>query len=128
MAEIQAKLQELSDDYQKLQQGKPPNSQSRQKLQAQKTENEGVWKEFENLKDDENIYKLVGPVLLKQDKVEAEGTVKGRLEFIGKELERTEKQIKEVQEKIEKKKGEIIQIQAAAQQAGGVPAPVAAKG
>ena len=32
------------------------------------------------------IYKLVGPVLLKQEKFEAEGTVKGRLDFIGKEM------------------------------------------
>lgn len=42
--------------------------------------------EFKKLKDGEEIYKLVGPVLLKQDKVEAEGTVNGRLEFIGKEM------------------------------------------
>ena len=42
--------------------------------------------EFERLKDGEIIYKLVGPVLVKQETVEAEGTVKGRLEFIGKEL------------------------------------------
>ncbi len=42
--------------------------------------------EFEKLKDDEVVWKLVGPVLLKQDKVEAESTVDGRLEFIGKEL------------------------------------------
>lgn len=42
--------------------------------------------EFNKLKDGEDIYKLVGPVLLKQDKMEAEGTVNGRLEFIGKEM------------------------------------------
>jgi prefoldin beta subunit len=42
--------------------------------------------EFENLEEDETIYKLVGPVLLKQDKFEAEGTVKGRLEFITGEM------------------------------------------
>jgi prefoldin beta subunit len=42
--------------------------------------------EFERLQEGEGIYKLVGPVLLKQDKVEAESTVKGRLEFISKEL------------------------------------------
>lgn len=59
---------------------------SRQKLEAQKQENLGVKKEFDTLKDEETIYKLVGPVLLKQDKVEAEGTVNGRLEFIGKEM------------------------------------------
>lgn len=36
--------------------------------------------------NDEAIYKLVGPILLKQDKIEAESTVKGRLEFITKEM------------------------------------------
>lgn len=42
--------------------------------------------EFENLEEGETIYKLVGPVLLKQDKVEAESTVKGRLDFINGEM------------------------------------------
>lgn len=59
---------------------------SRQKLEAQKQENLGVQSEFEKLKDDETIYKIVGPVLLKQDKFEAEGTVNGRLDFITKEM------------------------------------------
>lgn len=38
------------------------------------------------MKEGESIYKLVGPVLLKQEKPEAESTVKGRLEFIGNEV------------------------------------------
>jgi len=38
------------------------------------------------LKDDANIYKLVGPVLLKQDKTEAVLAVDGRLEFIENEM------------------------------------------
>jgi prefoldin beta subunit len=38
------------------------------------------------LKDDANIYKLVGPVLLKQDKTEAVMAVDGRLEFIENEM------------------------------------------
>ncbi|KAK6840921.1 hypothetical protein PG990_006964 [Apiospora arundinis] len=129
MAEVQAKLQALSEDYQKLQQELQAAVQSRQKLQAQRTENVGVQKEFDRLKEGESIYKLVGPVLLKQDKVEAEGTVKGRLEFIGKEVERTEQQIREIQEKIEKKKTDIIQTQSSAQAAAQQgPSQVAAKG
>lgn len=36
--------------------------------------------------DDANIYKLVGPVLLKQDSTEAKSTVDGRLEYIGGEM------------------------------------------
>lgn len=58
-------------------------------------------------------------MLLKQDKFEAEGTVKGRLDFISSEISRLENQIKETQEKLEKKKGDIIQLQASAQAAAG---------
>jgi len=42
--------------------------------------------EFKTLKDDANVFKLVGPVLLKQDKDEAVAAVNGRLEFIGGEM------------------------------------------
>lgn len=42
--------------------------------------------EFEGLSDEETIYKLVGPVLLKQEKFEAENTVKGRLDYINGEM------------------------------------------
>jgi prefoldin beta subunit len=45
-----------------------------------------VQSEFAQLDDDSNIYKLVGPVLLKQDKTEAVMAVSGRLEFIEKEM------------------------------------------
>ncbi|KJK81119.1 hypothetical protein H634G_03653 [Metarhizium anisopliae BRIP 53293] len=123
MAEIQAKLQTLSDEYQKLQQDLQNTVNSRQKLQSQQQENAGVFKEFEKLGEDETIYKLMGPVLLKQDKLEAESTVKGRLDFIAGEVTRLETQIKETQDELEKKKAEIIQIQASAQAAAGGKAP-----
>jgi chaperonin cofactor prefoldin len=42
--------------------------------------------EFDILGDDANIYKQIGPVLLKQDKTEAVMAVNGRLEFIDKEM------------------------------------------
>lgn len=100
---------------------------SRQKLEAQKQENSGVKSEFGKLKDDEAIYKLVGPALLKQDKFEAETLVDGRLDFINKEVARQEGQIKEVQEKLERVKGDIIRIQTTAQSAAqGGKAPAAA--
>ncbi|KAL6853113.1 Prefoldin subunit 6 [Amphichorda felina] len=109
-ANPQARLQALSEDFQKLQQDLQEFVASRQKLEGQKQENE-----FDNLGEDETIYKLVGPVLLKQDKIEAESTVKGRLDYINGDISRVEGQIRETQEKMEKKKAEIIQIQAAAQ-------------
>ncbi|KAK1767399.1 Prefoldin [Phialemonium atrogriseum] len=116
MADAQARLQKLSEEFTDLQKELQDVVDSRQRLEAQKNENLGVQKEFGKLKNDETIYKLIGPVLLEQDKTEAESTVNGRIEFIGKEISRLEKQIKDTQEKIEKKKGEIIQTQAAAAQ------------
>ncbi|PKS04940.1 hypothetical protein jhhlp_008306 [Lomentospora prolificans] len=115
MEKLQQELEKLSTEYQKLEQDLSAAVQSRQKLDSQRQENESVKKEFENLKDGETIYKLVGPVLLKQEKFEAEGTVKGRLEFIGKEIDRAEDNIKDIQKKIESKRAELIQLQAAAQ-------------
>ena len=45
-----------------------------------------IAQEFDALGEGETIYKLVGPILLKQDKFEAENTVKGRLDFITGEM------------------------------------------
>ena len=42
--------------------------------------------EFAKLDEDANIYKQIGPVLLKQDKTEVVMAVDGRLEFIDKEM------------------------------------------
>lgn len=92
--------------------------EARQKLEAQQQENKAVQKEFTSLADDSGIYKLVGPVLLKQDKTEALSAVEGRLDFIGKEITRTEARIKELQEGSEKKRVELLQLQQKMQMAG----------
>ncbi|KAL9095467.1 MAG: hypothetical protein Q9165_002338 [Trypethelium subeluteriae] len=86
MADEQKELQALSDDYQNLQTELQSTVQARQKLGAQEEENKGVQKEFTKLADDAGIYKLVGPVLLKQDNVEATMAVDGRLDYITKEM------------------------------------------
>lgn len=103
--------------------------EARQKLESQQQENESVQKEFNSLDDESNIYKLVGPVLLKQDKQEALMAVNGRLEFIEKEMyglrnqfrrlivlekadilgysKRIEKEIEANQDKSDKKRAEV---------------------
>ncbi|KAF3053503.1 hypothetical protein E8E11_010850 [Didymella keratinophila] len=116
MSEVQKKLQELSESYQSLQAELGTAVEARQKLESQQQENTTVKKEFDLLDDEANIYKQIGPVLLKQDKTEALMSVNGRLEFIDKEIRRFETQIKGIQDKSEKLKVEIIQIQNAAQQ------------
>ncbi|KNB13403.1 prefoldin beta subunit [Fusarium oxysporum f. sp. lycopersici 4287] len=116
MSDPQARLQALSEDFQKLQGGITLWVAT----EVGGSEAGECWRAagIERLQEGETIYKLAGPVLLKQDKFEAENTVKGRLDFISGEITRLEDTIKETQEKLEKKKTEIIQIQTAAQSQG----------
>jgi prefoldin beta subunit len=98
MADPRQNLQALSEEYEKLQQGDPParatsgnsnadpdisqNIQQLQALESQRQENTSVKKEVDSLVGKPTIYKLIGPVLLKQDKSEVETTVNGRLRFL----------------------------------------------
>ncbi|EKD14998.1 uncharacterized protein L3040_003805 [Drepanopeziza brunnea f. sp. 'multigermtubi'] len=115
MAEAQQQLQALSDEYQKLQQDLQNSVNSRQKLESQQQENKAVQKEFDGLEEDANIYKMVGPVLLKQDKTEAVMAVNSRLEFIENEIKRIEKQISDTESKSDAVRQQIIQIQSEGQ-------------
>jgi len=68
------------------------------------------------LKSDDVIYKMVGPILLKQEQSEAKTNVDKRIDFIQNEIKRTETQLKEINERSEKKRLEVVGIQQAAQQ------------
>ncbi|KAG8940767.1 hypothetical protein FRC04_005036 [Tulasnella sp. 424] len=85
--------------------------ENRQRLDAQLTENEQVQKEFAQLKPANTIYKLIGPVLVKQEQSEAKQNVEKRLDFIKGEIKRTETRLKDLGEKAEKVKTEIVQLQ-----------------
>ncbi len=74
-------------------------------------------KEFDGLAEESGIYKLVGPVLLRQDRTEAFSAVNGRLDYIGKEITRTEGRIKELQTAGEKFQVDMMQLQQKMQQA-----------
>lgn len=105
--------------------------EARQKLEAQQTENRAVQREFSllqqqqqqqtrNQKHDEDgtvkagvevdsgageVFRLIGPVLVKQDLDEARGIVEGRLEFIGKEMGRVEERVGSLQGEIGRLQG-----------------------
>ncbi|KAL3453428.1 Prefoldin [Aspergillus insuetus] len=116
MADPQKQMQALSEEYEALQTELDGLVDARQKLESQQQENKSVQTEFNSLDDDANIYKQIGPVLLKQDKTEALMAVSGRLEFIEKEIQRIEGQIKDNQDKSDKKRTEIVQFQSQIQQ------------
>eukprot|EP00400_MALV-I_sp_L67-5_P000192 gene192-93_t len=81
MVQWAAELEPLVSALQKRQEVLQQQYDSRQKLIGQETENEMVKKEFENLTSDSNVYKAVGPILVKQDKEEAKANVAKRIEY-----------------------------------------------
>ncbi|CAO3622134.1 unnamed protein product [Cunninghamella blakesleeana] len=113
---IEAKLEAESKAFQEIQKELTKAVEARQQLNSQQQENEQVSKEFEKLDEDSNIYKLIGPVLVKQEKSEANSNVKNRLDLISSEIKRVESQLKELTDKSEKKKTEIAQLQMQYQQ------------
>lgn len=64
---------------------------AKQSLIEKKSENEMVLQEFNLMAADAAVYKLVGPVLAKQDVGESKANVEKRIEYIAKEIERMEK-------------------------------------
>ncbi|KAE8251194.1 hypothetical protein A4X13_0g4117 [Tilletia indica] len=128
MASAQKKLATLSNDYQTLQAELQKQVEIRQRLDAQLSENDQVKKEFAKLKPENQVYKLIGPALVKQDQAEAKANVEKRIEFINNEVTRVEDKLKELSKKMEAKRNEIVELQTKAQaqlgpQAGGQPGP-----
>lgn len=110
MSTARQKFDKASEEFNTIQQQVSQWVQTRQQLETQLQENKIVREEFDNLDDSNKIYKLVGPVLLPQDKFEAESNVSKRLEFIESEIKRIEANIKSEQEKSDNKRQELIQL------------------
>ncbi|KAJ3257612.1 hypothetical protein HK103_004384 [Boothiomyces macroporosus] len=106
---IQQSLQEQVAQFQQIQKEYDQAVQNRTALESQLKENEQVSIEFGLLKDDSNIYKMIGPCLVFgiNFRVEAVSNVKKRIEYITGEIKRSEQLIKELQDKQEKKKLEV---------------------
>ncbi|KAI0917806.1 hypothetical protein AcV5_003955 [Taiwanofungus camphoratus] len=83
---LEDRLHATSTDYQKIQNDISVSVEARQRLDAQLSENELVKKEFAQLTEANTVYKLIGPVLVKQDQAEAKSNVEKRLEFIRGEM------------------------------------------
>mmetsp|Transcript_19006 Transcript_19006/g.47066 ORF Transcript_19006/g.47066 Transcript_19006/m.47066 type:complete len:137 (+) Transcript_19006:103-513(+) len=101
--EIQAQLQSVRADL--------------QTVLGQLTENEMVQKELELVDSSSNVYKMVGPVLIKNSLEDARDTVSKRLEFITAERDRLEAKSKELETKGGEIATKVQQMQAALQQA-----------
>ncbi|THH14507.1 hypothetical protein EUX98_g8877 [Antrodiella citrinella] len=118
-AELQTRLQDLSSSYQKIQHELSVAVDARQKLDAQKSENELVRKEFDRLTPNSEVYKQIGPVLVPQTQEAARGDVEGRLRFIEGNIQTVETQLAEIEARGENVKSEIVEIQTLQRQQAG---------
>ena len=98
------RLQVLTKEFQKC-------VSTRQQFDAQLNENELVLSEFNRLKSSAEVFKLVGPVLVKQEVTEAISTVKKRITFIKDELERCDKNISASEEKQSNSREALMKMQ-----------------
>ncbi len=80
-------------------------------MTSQKSENESVKAEFDKLEPEALVWKLTGPLMVKQDTDEAKANVAKRIEFITSELDKAEINIKKCEEEFETKRQELVKIQ-----------------
>lgn len=87
---------------------------SHQKSQAALNENSMVIEELQDLDEEEQVFRLVGPVLLKQDLVEAKDAVKQRVGFIKEEIAKIEDKLTAKQRELEEIQTKVVAMQQAA--------------
>eukprot|EP00051_Salpingoeca_urceolata_P027839 m.483547 g.483547 ORF g.483547 m.483547 type:complete len:141 (-) comp22976_c0_seq1:99-521(-) len=109
---LQAEARTVQDDMAELNKLR----KSREQLQTQYSENQLVKQELEILEEDDSVFKLIGPVMVKQDVTEAQSNVQSRLDWLGKEIERQEKQLETQTEKVNKGEQTVGKLQQMAQQ------------
>lgn len=99
--EIQKKLQKELENFNSVQKEYHKAVAQKQQLDSQLNENKAVKEELALLKKDAEVYKLIGPVLVKQDTEEARQNVAKRMEYISKEIKRTDDHISALENKQE---------------------------
>ena len=98
------KYRELQAQIAKLQSGAG-------QANTQIMENEMVLKEPDLLEEDAQVFKLIGPVLVKQELVEVKTNVSKRIEFIKNDIGRLESSVKAKEKEQEEVRSQIAKLQ-----------------
>ncbi|KAK3727161.1 hypothetical protein QZH41_015174 [Actinostola sp. cb2023] len=99
MERIQQQIQTEVEKFKGFQKDLQKSVVTRQQLDAQLAENHVVKEELDEIEASGNVYKLIGPVLVKQDLEEAKQTVSKRIDYISGEMKRQDIAIKEMEKK-----------------------------
>eukprot|EP00752_Nemacystus_decipiens_P011507 g10218.t1 len=105
--EVDAELKKLQGVQNELQ----ALAASRNQFYQQANENGMVKQELDLLEDEAPVFKLVGPVLMKQDLEEAKQNVAKRLELIEREMAKVSKALDEKQKEEAAIGDEIMRLQ-----------------
>ncbi|XP_054276131.1 prefoldin subunit 6 [Macrosteles quadrilineatus] len=116
MEELQKKLQTELDSLKSAQKEYHKAISQRQTLDGQLNENMVVKTELDLMKPDGEVYKLIGPVLVKQDLDEAKQNVAKRMDYISGELKRIEDTINALDSKQETHREKLGKLQQQFQQ------------
>mmetsp|Transcript_25290 Transcript_25290/g.71123 ORF Transcript_25290/g.71123 Transcript_25290/m.71123 type:complete len:132 (+) Transcript_25290:111-506(+) len=105
------------EKFKTLQETVQKSYEARMGLVSQQQETEMVKEEFDTLEEGATIFKLVGPVMVKQQVDDAKGNVEKRLEYIKGELERSDDLIKSQEKDMTEKQQVLMKMQQAVQEA-----------
>eukprot|EP00189_Rhodosorus_marinus_P005685 CAMPEP_0113953756 /NCGR_PEP_ID=MMETSP0011_2-20120614/20_1 /TAXON_ID=101924 /ORGANISM="Rhodosorus marinus" /LENGTH=124 /DNA_ID=CAMNT_0000962501 /DNA_START=144 /DNA_END=518 /DNA_ORIENTATION=+ /assembly_acc=CAM_ASM_000156 len=111
MTKTKAELEKVIAEVRDMQKDVGKITNQHVNLNSQLTENRLVEQELALLKDDAEVFKLIGPVLIKQDILEAKGNVSKRINFITSEMKRTDDQMALLEKKQEAKRTQIMDLQ-----------------
>ncbi|KAL0906844.1 hypothetical protein M5K25_025370 [Dendrobium thyrsiflorum] len=111
LRELQRDIETQASALSKIQKDIAKNHQVRKQYTIQLGENELVLKELDILNEGANVYKLIGPVLVKQDLAEARANVRKRIEYISAELKRLDGTLKDLEGKQNSKQEAVLKVQ-----------------
>ena len=108
---IQVQIEKETENYRQLQGEVTKNHTARLRFTQQLSESEMVKKELDLLDEEAVVYKLVGPALIRQDLVEAKANVDKRMQFMKKESDRLDSNLKGLENKQQQSQQEIANLQ-----------------
>uniref|UniRef100_A0A182QU89 Prefoldin subunit 6 n=1 Tax=Anopheles farauti TaxID=69004 RepID=A0A182QU89_9DIPT len=111
VAVIQRKLEAELKNFKESQKEFSKLVQTQRQLDGQFFENKSIMEELQMLKPTNTVYKLYGPVLVKQDLEESKQNVGKRIEYITKELKRCGENITQLEQKQDKYRANLQKLQ-----------------
>merc|ERR1711894_46961 len=114
---VQKRLQTELEKYKAVQKEYQKCMSARQQLDGQLNEKTLVKEELDRLENESTVYKMIGPVLVKQDLEESRQNVQKRIDYIQGEMKRQDGAIKDLEKKQEIQRETLGKLQHQFQQA-----------